>query len=487
MADAIAIHLINTEQLKTEHSDSSQWCQASGFSGKEGSISLVPDATGQIAKVLVGLPSKLSTWTLSELPKTLPANTYTLANNFSDSDATKLYLGWQLGSYSFDRYKLTKTGLLATLQPPKNADITYVTAATEATYLVRDLVTTPSNNMGPDQLEETARSLADCYEANVTSIAGGDLVIENYPMIYAVGKASTRAPRLIDLRWHSPNATPDSLKVTLVGKGVCFDSGGLDVKSATGMRLMKKDMGGAAQVLGLAQMIMSMNLPVTLRVLVAAVENSIAGNALRPLDILTSRKGTTVEVGNTDAEGRLILADALWEASSEDPDLLIDCATLTGAARVALGTELPAFFCNHSQTTVELLNASQAIDDPLWNLPLYHAYRSLLDSPVADMNNIASGSYGGAITAALFLQEFIQTDLPWIHVDFMAYNLRNLPGRPEGGDAMGMRALFELIKTRRHGDTETRRWGDGEMGRHGDAETRRHGDAETRRRGDGKM
>lgn len=442
MADAIAIYLVNAEQLQTDHPDSSSWCQTSGFSGKAGSFCLVPDAAGKIAKVLVGQPDNLETWTLADLPKLLPAGSYTLADTFSNREATKLYLGWQLGSYSFDRYKLNKAGLLATLHPPAGGDADYVTAATEATYLVRDLVTTPANNMGPEQLEEISRNLAERYDATVNVIAGGDLVIENYPMIYAVGKASTRAPRLIDIRWGSADAP----KITLVGKGVCFDSGGLDVKAATGMRLMKKDMGGAAQVLGLAQMIMALNLPVHLRVLVAAVENSIAGNALRPLDILTSRKGTTVEIGNTDAEGRLILADALWEASSEDTDLLIDCATLTGAARVALGTELPAFFCNHDATTTALLQAGRTTDDTLWNLPLHSAYRSMLDSPVADINNIAGSSYGGAITAALFLEEFIQPNIRWIHVDFMAYNLRSLPGRPEGGDAMGMRALFELIK-----------------------------------------
>lgn len=444
MADAIAIYLVNAEQLQTDHPDSIPWCQSSGFSGQVGNHCLVPDATGKLAKVLVGRPESLDTWTLGALPKTLPANTYTLADTFSDTNATRLYLGWYLGNYSFERYKLTKGTQSATLQPPKNADAAYVKAATEATYLVRDLVTTPANNMGPDQLEETARHLADRYGAQMTAIAGGDLVIENYPMIYAVGKASTRAPRLLDLHW----GQPDAPKITLVGKGVCFDSGGLNVKPGTGMRLMKKDMGGAAQVLGLAQMIMEIGLPVSLRVLVAAVENSIAGNALRPLDILTSRKGTTVEIGNTDAEGRLVLADALWEASSETPDLLIDCATLTGAARVALGTELPAFFCNDEQTTAHLLKAGKTIDDPLWNLPLHSGYRSMLDSPVADMNNIASGSYGGAITAALFLQEFVQSDVPWVHVDFMAYNLRSLPGRPEGGEAMGMRALFELIQQR---------------------------------------
>ncbi len=442
MADAIAIYLVNADQLQNDHADSVAWSQASGFSGQAGEVCLVPDTTGKIAKVLVGRPEVINTWTLGNLPKTLPAGTYALAEHFSEQDATKLYLGWQLGSYSFDRYKLTKAGRVAILQTPDNIDVPYAKAATEATYLVRDLVTTPSNNMGPDQLEEVARSLAERYEAQVEVIAGGDLVIENYPMIYAVGKASTRAPRLIDMRW----GNPDAPKVTLVGKGVCFDSGGLDIKSATGMRLMKKDMGGAAQVLGLAQMIMETGLPVNLRLLVAAVENSIAGNALRPLDILTSRKGTTIEIGNTDAEGRLVLADALWEASSEDPDLLIDCATLTGAARVALGSELPAFFCNDDATKEKLLSAGLATDDPLWNLPLHSAYRTMLDSPVADMNNIANASYGGAITAALFLQEFIQADTSWIHVDLMAYNLRSLPGRPEGGEAMGMRALFELVK-----------------------------------------
>ncbi|MBT9313333.1 leucyl aminopeptidase family protein [Leptothoe kymatousa TAU-MAC 1615] len=442
MADAIAIYIVSSDQLQEQHSDSTTWCQVSGFAGKAGTLCIVPDATGNISKVLVGKPEQIDTWTLADLPKTLPTGTYQLADNFSAAVATKLYLGWHLGSYSFDRYKLTKASKISKLHPPENADVAYVKATTEATYLVRDLVTTPSNNMGPEQLEEVARNLADTHEAKMSVIAGGDLVIENYPMIYAVGKASTRAPRLIDLRWGNENAP----QVTLVGKGVCFDSGGLDIKSAVGMKLMKKDMGGAAQVLGLAQMIMSLKLPIHLRVLVAAVENSIAGNALRPLDILTSRKGTTVEVGNTDAEGRLVLADALWEASSEEPDLLIDCATLTGAARVALGTEVPAFFCNDSQTTTALLTSGQALDDPLWNLPLHQPYRSMLDSAAADMNNIASGSYGGAITAALFLQEFIQPDLSWIHVDLMAYNLRSLPGRPEGGDAMGMRALFDLIK-----------------------------------------
>ncbi|NJN24161.1 MAG: leucyl aminopeptidase family protein, partial [Acaryochloridaceae cyanobacterium RL_2_7] len=265
------------------------------------------------------------------------------------------------------------------------------------------------------------------------------------PMVYAVGQANShipsQAPRLIDLHW-GEQAAP---RVTLVGKGVCFDTGGLNMKSAAGMKLMKKDMGGAAQVLG-CQMIMQLRVPIQLRVLIPAVENSISGNAMRPLDILSSRKGLTVEVGNTDAEGRLVLGDALTEAASEKPGVIIDFATLTGAARVALGTELPALFCNRPEVMSAVLEAGLATDDPLWNLPLHPPYRSLLDSSIADLSNISSGSYGGAITAALFLQEFIEPDIPWVHIDMMAWNLRSLPGRPEGGEAMGMRAIAKFIQ-----------------------------------------
>ena len=296
--------------------------------------------------------------------------------------------------------------------------------------------------MGPDDLAETARVLAVTYDADVTITQGPDLEAQNYPLIYAVGKASTAPPCLIDLRW----GDVDAPKVTLVGKGVCFDSGGLDLKPAKGMLMMKKDMGGAAQVLGVATMVMKLNLPVYLRVLIPAVENSVAGNAMRPLDVLPTRKGITVEVGNTDAEGRLVLADALWEASGEQPKLLVDFATLTGAARVALGTELPAFFSNQPKIVQALETAMAAAADPLWNLPLHRPYRDLLSSKVADISNISSGAYGGAITAALFLQEFVKAETAWIHIDVMAWNIRNLPGRPEGGEAMGLRAFFELIR-----------------------------------------
>ncbi|MEL6938526.1 MAG: leucyl aminopeptidase family protein, partial [Cyanobacteria bacterium J06598_1] len=267
-------------------------------------------------------------------------------------------------------------------------------------------------------------------------------------MIYAVGQANSQSesqsPRLIDIRW----GNPDAPKVTLVGKGVCFDTGGLNMKSSAGMKLMKKDMGGSAQVLGLAKMIMQLKVPVALRVLIPAVENSISGNSTRPSDVLTARQGTTVEIGNTDAEGRLVLADALTAASSESPDLLVDCATLTGAARVAVGSEIAALFCNDDEVTQALMQAGQAQDDPLWPLPLHEPYRAMLESKIADLNNISSTSYGGSITAALFLREFVQGQKSWVHIDFMAYNLRALPGRPEGGEAMGMRALFAMIQQR---------------------------------------
>jgi leucyl aminopeptidase len=327
---------------------------------------------------------------------------------------------------------------------PEGADYAYVTTTTAATHLVRDLVTIPAGDMGPEQLEIAAQALCDRHSANLSVTVGDDLLSQNYPLIHAVGRAYSQPPRLLDITWGDPNAP----RVTLVGKGVCFDTGGLDIKPAAGMKLMKKDMGGAANVLGLAEMIMGLQLPVRLRVLIPAVENSIASNAVHPLDVLPSRRGLTVEVGNTDAEGRLVLADALWEAVCEEPapQLVIDFATLTGAARIALGTELPACFSNRPELADALLTCGLAVDDPLWQLPLHQPYRAMIESSVADLSNISNSSYGGSITAALFLQEFIRPEIPWIHLDLMAWNIRTLPGRPEGGEAMGMRAVFELIK-----------------------------------------
>jgi leucyl aminopeptidase len=315
-------------------------------------------------------------------------------------------------------------------------------------------VNTPAEDMGPAELAAAARSLARAHGARAAVITGDALLQRNYPTIHAVGRASARAPRLIDLRWGAKGP-----RITLVGKGVCFDSGGLDLKPAAGMEIMKKDMGGAAHVLGLAGMIMAAKLPVRLRVLIPAVENSVSGNAFRPLDIIRTRKGLTVEVGNTDAEGRLVLCDALAEAMTEKPDLVVDCATLTGAARVALGPDLPAMFANDDATAEALLRHGLAEDDPLWRLPLHAGYRTMLDSKIADMNNVSSGSFAGAITAALFLEAFVDAAVPWVHLDLYAWNPRAKPGRPEGGAAMGLRALYALIAERagKGGKTKTPR------------------------------
>ncbi|MGD1931651.1 MAG: M17 family metallopeptidase [Leptolyngbyaceae cyanobacterium] len=438
----IPILLVTAEQLSQDFPAEKGWIEATGFKAEPGTFCLLPGPDQRLAKVLVGRGKTLSLWLLGTVAQQLPAGQYALASELTPAEATAITLGWRLGQYRFHRYKQTQPSAIAELAVPAEADLAYIEAVVEATFLARDLVNTPANDMGPNDLAEAARVLAVTYDADVTVTQGADLEAQNYPMIYAVGKASTTPPCLIDLRW----GDVDAPQVTLVGKGVCFDSGGLDLKPAKGMLMMKKDMGGAAQVLGLATMIMKLHLPVYLRVLIPAVENSVAGNAMRPLDVLPTRKGITVEVGNTDAEGRLVLADALWEASGEQPELLVDFATLTGAARVALGAELPAFFSNQSKIVQSLETAMAAATDPLWNLPLHRPYRDLLSSKVADLSNISSGSFGGAITAALFLQEFVKPETTWIHIDVMAWNVRNLPGRPEGGEAMGMRAIFELIR-----------------------------------------
>lgn len=448
LSASIPLYFVDEADVNRDYVNQAVWLEMSGFTGQPGSHCLLPSADGELERVLVGKPKAFDTWTLGRLAQTLPAQKYALADDLSAEISTKLCLGWVLGQYRFTRYKRTDADALPELAFPDNADQEYITAAAEATYLVRDLINTPARDMGPQHLAETAQQLADGFRADYRVIVGEDLLPANYPMVYAVGQANsqsgTQVPRLIDIHWGELSAP----KVTLVGKGVCFDTGGLNMKSAAGMKLMKKDMGGAAQVLGLAKMIMQLALPVRLRVLIPAVENSIAGNATRPSDVLTSRQGTTVEIGNTDAEGRLVLADALTEASSESPDLLIDCATLTGAARVAVGAEIAALFCNDDETAQALLQAGKQQDDPIWQLPLHAPYRKMLESKVADLNNISSTPYGGAITAALFLREFVGEQKPWIHIDFMAYNTRSRPGRPEGGDAMGMRSLFALIKER---------------------------------------
>jgi leucyl aminopeptidase len=429
------------------------WAGASGFKARPGAISLLAAPDGGLERVFLGLPARGAkaqtmeegaVWSYAACPFGLPEGTYRLDGRVGAAHAGEAALGWALGSYRFTRYRKPARAP-AKLVWPANARRPEVESAALATFLVRDLINTPAGDMGPSQLAAAARGLGRQFGARVSVITGDKLLRQNYPAIHAVGRAAADAPRLIDLDWRPAGRQPLPL-VAICGKGVCFDTGGLDLKSTAGIKLMKKDMGGAAQALGLARMIMAAGLGVHLRVLIPAVENAVAGNAYHPLDVIATRKGLSVEVGNTDAEGRIVLADALAEACRARPDLVIDMATLTGAARVALGTGLPALFCNDDDLAEQALAAGRRAGDPLWRLPLWAPYRDKLNSKVADINNISPGAYGGAITAALFLQEFVTAETPWIHVDFMGWNDTGRPGRPEGGEAQGMRALFAMIE-----------------------------------------
>lgn len=437
------LQLLDSAGLKTWLSDQSpsvgKWLTLSGFSAASGSFCPLPSDKRGPQTVLAGWDPDNPIWSAAALAASLPAGSYRLAEVPEDCDAELFTLGWRLGSYAFDRYK-DKKNPSAKLVCPRGVSRTAVEGLAEAVFLTRDLVNTPTNDMGPAELAKAAGSLARRFAAKLKVTVGDRLLSANYPAVHAVGRASSSAPRMIDLSWGTRGP-----KIVLVGKGVCFDSGGLDLKSAAGMLLMKKDMGGGAHALGLASAIMAAKLPVRLRVLVPAVENAVSGNALRPGDVIQTRKGLTVEIGNTDAEGRLVLADALAEACRGKPDLIVDFATLTGAARVALGTDLPALFCNDETMADALLTAGLAQSDPLWRLPLHGPYRRLLDSPIADMNNVSKGGYGGAITAALFLEAFVDPKIPWAHIDLMAWNQAGQPGRPEGGEAMSLRAVFAML------------------------------------------
>ncbi|HKS89112.1 MAG TPA: leucyl aminopeptidase family protein [Stellaceae bacterium] len=420
------------------------WAAAIGFAGEGGRLALIPDGDGRLARVLVGIgDGEAAMWSLASLPDALPPGAYRLDQASEEGDASRLALGWALGTYAFTRYR-EKKDTPAALVWPEGADRALVERLAAAVFLARDLINTPASDMGPDELAAAAIEVAKRSGAYHRVILGDALLAENYPTIHMVGRASTRAPRLVDIVWGDENAP----KLTLVGKGVCFDTGGLDLKPASGMRMMKKDMGGAAIMLGLGRAIMQANLPVRLRVLLPLVENAVSGEAMRPLDVVRTRKGLTVEIGNTDAEGRLILCDALAEAASEKPALILDAATLTGAARVAVGPELGALFCNDDGLAAGLLAAGTAEDDALWRMPLWRPYRRLLDSKVADLNNVSDGPHAGAITAALYLQEFVEPGIPWAHLDVMAWNTRARPGRPEGAEAQGLRALYGYIAGR---------------------------------------
>ena len=422
-----------------------QFAAANGFTAKPGACLALPAADGKIAGVLFGLEDEASKsrdlFRPGTLPSLLPVGVYRFAN--APHDVRLAALAFALGCYRFDRYRKADASEVR-LVPPDGIDIADVARMADGAMLARDLINTPANDMGPAELELAARSLAKRFGASLTAIVGDDLLTQNFPLIHAVGLASHRAPRLIDLSWGDPGHP----KVTLVGKGVCFDSGGLDIKPPSGMLLMKKDMGGAANVLALAQMVMDAKLKVRLRVLIPAVENAVAGNAFRPLDIFPSRAGITVEIGNTDAEGRLVLADALALADEEAPDLLIDMGTLTGAARVALGPDLAPFYTPDERLASDLARCAIFENDPLWRMPLWPAYDSWLDSKTATITNAPSGTFAGSITCALFLQRFVERAKSWLHLDIYAWTPQARPARPEGGECQSARALYKLLSER---------------------------------------
>ncbi len=422
-----------------------QFALANDFTAKPGKLLVLPSPEGKIAQVIFGLDDEGSKsrdlFRPGVLPGLLPPGVYRFAN--APHDTRLAALAFALGSYRFGRYRKADQPDVR-LVPPDGVDVSDIARMAEAAALARDLINTPSNDMGPEELALAAQALATRYGASYSAIVGDELVRQNFPLIYAVGMASPRAPRLIDITW----GAPDHPKVTLVGKGVCFDTGGLDLKPSSGMLIMKKDMGGAANVLALAQMVMDAKLKVRLRVLIPAVENAVAGNAFRPLDIFKSRKGPTVEIGNTDAEGRLVLADALALADEEKPDLLVDLGTLTGAARVALGPDLPPFYTNDETLAEHVARSAKQENDPLWRMPLWPPYDSWLDSKVADINNAPSGGFAGSITCALFLQRFVTDAKSWLHVDIYGWTPSAKPARPEGGECQAARAIYKLLSER---------------------------------------
>jgi leucyl aminopeptidase len=420
------------------------WAETSEFNGEAGRVLLLPDEAGGIAGVLFGTGAGHDPFIYAALSENLPAGVYRFAGLDAEA-AQKATFAWALGAYRFDRYKKTER-THPKLVVPEGVDIENICDLANAVYLTRDLVNTPTSDLGPAELETAARQIADANGAALSVICGEALLTENYPMIHAVGRAAGEGaePRLIDLTWGDAAAP----KVTLVGKGVCFDTGGLNLKPGNSMGLMKKDMGGAAHVLALAQLIMGADLNVRLRLLVPAVENAVAGNAFRPGDVLQSRKGMSVEISNTDAEGRLVLADALTEADSETPEVLIDMATLTGAARVALGPDLPPFYTDDDDFAESLAAAASKEADPLWRMPLWAPYDERLASKIADVNHISDGGHAGSITAALFLSRFVANAKTHVHFDIFAWNDRSKPGRPVGGEAQAIRALFSVLKNR---------------------------------------
>ncbi len=439
--NTIPLHVIDSDHLDAIPAAAKNLATAHGFKGAAGSVLTVPDQDGAIAMALVGQGSTSSRrrgrFAIAPAARKLPAGTYAIAHGLSGQPLEEAALGWLLESYDFDHYRRSKPAL-AGLVAPKGIDAPRIEAIAAGEALTRDLINTPASDMGPDELEDATRSLARQHDAYLNVITGDDLIPSNFPMIHTVGRASARAPRLLDLRWGKSGP-----QLTLVGKGVCFDTGGLNIKPGGSMGLMKKDMGGAATTLGLAHMIMTLNLPIRLRLLIPAVENSIDGSAFRPQDILTSRKGLTVEVNNTDAEGRLVLADALTLADEDDPDLVISMATLTGAARVAVGPDISPFFTDNDTHAAALSQSAAKVADPVWRLPFHEPYEAMIEPGIADLDNAPSGGMAGCITAALFLRRFVES--PYVHFDIYGWCPSAKPARPKGGVGMGARAVLDAL------------------------------------------
>jgi leucyl aminopeptidase len=449
ISDCISIKFIKHDDyesyLASVSSSEKNWLEQSKFKCKLGSFCVVPANDGSISHVVCGrAESQDGFWDLGAIAAKLPVGNYEVDSGILDEEQFYLALSWGLSCYKFDDFKKSQKEF-PSLKLHSSIDYNSLQYHIDSIYQLRDLINLPANALGPEDLGKVVATVASEFSASFKQTVGEDLIKEGFPAIHTVGRASVREPRLLELSWGDGNP----FKLALIGKGVCFDSGGLDIKPAAGMRDMKKDMGGAAHALALARMIMAHNLPIELKLYIPTVDNAISGNAYMPGDILSTRAGITVENDNTDAEGRLILSDAIDLAQDYKPDLMIDFATLTGAARIALGPDLPAMFCNNEDVAHDVLESANSYVDPIWRMPLFSAYNKFIDSKLADVRSCgSSGGYGGAITAALFLQKFVHKDQDWIHFDIMAANTRDLPGRPEGGEAMGIRALFNYLKAK---------------------------------------
>lgn len=454
-ARKVAIHVVKSDEFSSWSKKQPKallgLLNAQGWSATAGSVAPVIDTDGSLAEVYVGSGIVFSLYTFAQvvdtLQKSVPSNilqdlAFEIATPLNSRDLKLACTGWALACHQFDAYKASKK-VAPLLVMPKDADKVRIEAQIQAATLARNLVNLPANAMGPEELADAAKTIATAKQATIKIIADKDLLTKNFPLVYGVGDSSLRRPRVIDITWGKPTDP----KVTLVGKGVCFDTGGLDIKPSAGMLNMKKDMGGAAMVLAVLWLVASLKLPIRLRVIIPAVENSVSPQAFRPMDILPSRKGLSVEIGNTDAEGRLILADCLTWACEEKPDLLIDFATLTGHIRTALGMDIPAIFSNNDAIAQQLQGIAMSTEDPMWQMPLYQPYKPDIMSPVADINNAGNNQAGG-ITAALFLESFIEKTTNWIHLDLSAWEVAGRPGRPRGGTDMGVRAVLELLEQR---------------------------------------